>query len=227
MRKLGNVLWGLVFIIVGGILALNALEMTNINIFFSGWWTLFIIVPCFIGLIKDTDKTGNLIGLMIGVVLLLACQDLVDFNMIWKLMFPAILIVIGISFLFKDAFHGKINREIKKLNANSKDAQEFCSTFGGQTVDFTNEEFKGAELNAVFGEVRCDLTEAIIKKDQVINATAIFGGIVILAPKDVNVKIKSTPIFGGVTNKVRNHYNEKNPTIYINATSVFGGVEIK
>lgn len=55
--KKTNILWGLVFIILGVIFGLNALEITNINIFFSGWWTLFIIVPSFIDLFKKNDKT--------------------------------------------------------------------------------------------------------------------------------------------------------------------------
>ena len=48
MNKISSLLWGLVFIIVGVIFGLNALDITNINVFFDGWWTLFIIIPCFI-----------------------------------------------------------------------------------------------------------------------------------------------------------------------------------
>ena len=59
MNKISNLLWGLVFVVLGVIFGLNALEITDINVFFDGWWTLFIIVPCFIGLFKDEDKTGN------------------------------------------------------------------------------------------------------------------------------------------------------------------------
>ena len=44
---------GICFYYSGVIFGLNALEITDINIFFDGWWTLFIIVPCFIGLFKD------------------------------------------------------------------------------------------------------------------------------------------------------------------------------
>ena len=97
MKKFGNVLWGIVLIVIGLIIGGNALGITNINIFFDGWWTLFIIIPCFIGLLKDNEKTGNLIGLLIGVALLLACQDVLDFDLIWKLAFPTILVVIGVS----------------------------------------------------------------------------------------------------------------------------------
>lgn len=227
MKKFGNILWGLVFIVVGCIIGLNALGITDIDIFFDGWWTLFIIIPCFIGLFKDSEKTGNLIGLLIGVVLLLSCQGLLQFDMVWKLLVPAILIAIGLSFIFKDTINTKINSEIKKLNQNKKGDTEYSATFGGQDVKLDNEEFKGADLTAVFGGVKCDLTKSIITSDQVINANAIFGGIEIYVPSNVQIKVKSTPIFGGVTNKTTQKIDDNSHTIYINAVSIFGGVEIK
>lgn len=51
---------------------------------------------------KLNEKTGNLIGLLIGVALLLACQDILDFDLIWELAFPAILVEIGLLIIFKD-----------------------------------------------------------------------------------------------------------------------------
>ena len=59
MKKFGNVLWGIVLIIIGLIIGGNALGITDINIFFDGWWTMFIIIPCFIGLFKEEDKIGK------------------------------------------------------------------------------------------------------------------------------------------------------------------------
>ena len=53
MTKLSKILWGVVLILVGGIFALNAFGVTDVEVFFDGWWTLFIIVPCFIGGISD------------------------------------------------------------------------------------------------------------------------------------------------------------------------------
>ena len=145
MKKFGNVLWGVVLIVIGSIIGGNALGITNINIFFDGWWTLFIIIPCFIGLFKDNEKTGNLIGLLIGVALLLACQDILDFGLIWKLAFPAILVAIGLSIIFKDALGGKVNSEIKKLNEKRNGENSYCATFAGQNVNFDGEKLKKKE----------------------------------------------------------------------------------
>ena len=225
MIKISNILWGLVFIVAGVIFGLNALNITDINIFFDGWWTLFIIVPCFIGLFKDEDKSSNLIGLVIGICLLLGCINIIEFALIWKLMVPVILVMIGLSFIFKDTLNSKIKKEIKKLNKT--ETKEYCSCFSGQTIDFNNEEFKGCTISAIFGGVKCDLKNAIIKNDVVINATSIFGGITIYVPEGVNVKISATSIFGGVSDERKNKTKNNEYTIYINTTSMFGGIEIK
>lgn len=226
MKKVESILWGIIFIIIGLIIAGNVLGITKINIFFSGWWTLFIIIPCFIGLFKDNRKTGNIIGIIIGLAFLLACQDILRFDLVWKLLFPSILIIIGISFIFKDTIGGKISKEIKELNKN-RNSNEYCATFSEQNVKFDDEQFTGTDLTAVFGGVKCDLRKAIIEENQIINATSIFGGIEIFVPENVKVKIKSTPIFGGVSDKTIQCKEEQAHIIYINATCVFGGVEVK
>lgn len=185
-------------------------------------------MPCFIGLFKEREKTGNIIGLLVGVALLLCCQDILNFDMVWKLALPAILIIIGLSFIFKDTFDHKVNEEIKKLNkANNKD-NEYCATFSGQNVNFDGEKFTGANLTAVFGGVKCDLRNAIIENDVLINVSSIFGGVEISVPDNVKVKIKSSSIFGGVDEKKKNQVESPDAhTIYINATCIFGGAEIK
>ena len=225
MRKFGNILWGIVFIVIGLVWALNAMGITDISIFFRGWWTLFIIVPCGIGIFREQEKTGNIIGLFIGLALLLASNGWVSINLIFKLIVPFILVCIGLSIIFKDTINKKINEKIKQFNKEG--LEEYYATFSGQKINMANEDFKGANLNAVFGGIELDLRGSIIKKEQIITASAIFGGIEIYAPADINVKVKSTPIFGGVSNKTIITKGDDIPTIYVNAFCLFGGVEIK
>ena len=217
-------IWGIIFIIIGLVLGVNALGIAKIDIFFDGWGTLFIIIPCLVGLFKDKDKTGSIIGILIGVVLLLSTQGILDFEIAWKLALPTILILIGLSIILKNTINKKDFETIKKLNNDSK--EEVCATFTTQTIEYDDEKFKGTNLTAVFGAIKCDLRKAIIKKDIVINANATFGGIEIYIPENVNIKIKSTSIFGGVDEKKKNKV-EEGPTIYINANCLFGGVDIK
>ena len=225
MNNFKNVLWGIILVVLGVIIGTNSLGLTNIDLLFDGWWTLFIIVPCFIGLFTNSEKTGNIIGILIGVALFLGINDIIDFDKIWTLLLPLVIVVLGLSLIFKDTFNSKVSKEIKKINKENNKDNDYFAAFSGQNIDLNNEDFKGADLTAIFGGLKLDLRKANIDKDVVINASSIFGGIDILIPKDVNVKVKSTSLFGGVTNKKANNDNQK--TIYINALCMFGGVEIK
>ena len=139
-------------------------------------------------------------------------------------MIPVLLVLIGLSFIFKDTINRKVKSEIKNIEQNKDN--EYCAMFGEQNINFSNEEFKGCNLTAVFGEIECDMRDAIIKKDSVINISAIFGNVKIIVPDNVKIKVTGTPIFGGVTNKRKNN-KDSDKTIYINATCLFGGVDIK
>lgn len=168
---------------------------------------------------------ASFIGLVIGIALLLCTQGIVTFSLIRKLILPFIFIMIGISFIFKDFFNSKINEKIKSLNKSG--LKEYAATFGENKVDMSNEVFDGADLTAVFGGVELNLNNSEIKDEQIVNATAVFGGITIKVPQNVNVKVKSTSIFGGVDNKIKNINGENVPTVYVNAFCMFGGVDIK
>ena len=226
MKNFKGALLGVILVCIGIILCLNEFGVTDIDIFFKGWWTLFIIVPSLMSIFSDKEKTGGIIGLFIGVILLLSVNDVIDFDIILKLIFPAILVCIGLSIISKNIVNKDVSKKIDELNEKSIKGGTYCSTFSSQNIN-VDEEFGGCKLDAIFGGIKLDLRNAKIKKDVVINASAIFGGIDILVPDGVTVKIKSTSIFGGASNKAKNETNEKAHTIYVNATCLFGGVDVK
>ena len=225
MKKFSSVIWGIVLIAAGLLFALNALNITNINIFFDGWWTLFIIVPCAVGLFTEREKTGNIIGIAVGVFLLLCCQGILSFSMLWKLLVPAIIVIVGLKLVLTGLFGNKGNEIIKQLKLEGKEPNTGCATFSGCDMNYDGQVFEGAELTAVVGGIKCDLRNAIIEKDCAIQVSAIFGGIDIFVPEGLNVKVNSNSIFGGVSNKTAVYQNA--PTIYISGTCMFGGVDIK
>ena len=174
MKSLSKILWGVILVVIGIIFALNSLGIASINIFFKGWWTLFIIVPCFIGVFKEGSKTGDIIGLIIGIILLLAARDIITFGLVLKLIIPIILISIGISLIFGDTFKKRINEKIKEVN--DEDFDNIIATFSNQKVVEEN-KFKNTKLDAIFGGIDLDLRNAKLSSDTVIKATSIFGGI--------------------------------------------------
>lgn len=222
--KMSNVIWGLIFILVGVGFAGNAFGLWDFNLFFRGWWTLFIIVPCAMSLIKNGYNTGAVVGLGIGVMFFLSATSLFDTRVVGKLILPVIFVLIGVNLIFKNVFHRERNRI--GVDYQGGDA-EYSAVFSGGQYKFAGERFMGTTINAVFGGIDLDLRDAIIEEDVVINATAIFGGIDILVPSNVKVKVSNVPIFGGVDNKASYSSDPMAPTIYLNSTCMFGGIDIK
>lgn len=227
MKKTKGIIWGLVLIAIGVILAGNWLNIFDIDLFFDGWWTLFIIVPCSIGLITDKDKGGSLIGILVGVLLLLACQKVIDFDMFWKILVPTIIIICGLSLIFRSIFGRRITEDIEELNKKISKDGTITAIFSGQNIVLDDQEFKGANLEAVFGSIELDLRKAKIKEDVVINASTVFGGIELIVSDDVNVVLKSNSVFGGADNNKKDNSKDKKHTVYVNATCIFGGLDIK
>ena len=225
MKKASNILWGLLFIAIGIVWILNVTGILDVNLFFRGWWTLFIIIPSIFSIVEKPKDTTGYIFLVIGLILLALARDLISFVLIAKIILPLVLIFIGLSIIFKDVFNGKVS---KKINEIDKDGMEiYSATFSDNKVKLSGDEFKNAKLDATFGSVTLDLSDCNITKDGVITASAIFAGVDIIVPDNVNVKVKSTGIFGGTDNKSRNKNDEKRKTLYIDSFALFGGVEIK
>lgn len=223
-NSVGNLFWGILLVVIGLGFAGNVFGLWNFELFFAGWWTLFIIVPCAISMIQNGIQLWNTIGLGIGVLLFVSQQGYFNGQLLGDLIFPIIIIAIGLSIMFKE----KLSKNAKQIQSMSKDGlADYSAVFGGQELNFPGDEFKGASLTAIFGSINLDLRQAIINEDIYVSTTAVFGGIEIMLPNNVRVEISSTPIFGGISNKANKPLGENPPTIYINSTNIFGGTEVK
>ena len=151
MKKVNRVLLGIVLIAVGVILALNVVGISQINVFFDGWWTLLIIVPCFLGLFTARKKSLNLLGILLGVLLLLCCQGILSYAAFWKLLLPIAIVIIGLKMVFSGVFGIKTNKIMKQLKLEGKKPRYVCATFSGCDMRCDGEVFEGAELTAAFG----------------------------------------------------------------------------
>ncbi|MDY4784676.1 LiaF transmembrane domain-containing protein [Pygmaiobacter massiliensis] len=224
-KRIGSVLWGVAFIIAGLGFAGNAFSIWDFDIFFDGWWTLFIIIPAIISMVENGPNTGNSIWLIVGGVLLLSAQDIIDGRIVGKLFFPVILVLIGFSIIFGNRVRQSVPQSAF-ASVPVGGVPGYNAIFSGNDVRWPAEQFTGASLSAVFGGVTLDLRNAIITEDVVINSTCIFAGIDIYVPQNVQVKVAGVPVFGGVDNKAANAAPNA-PTVYVNSTCIFGGVDIK
>ena len=205
MKKFQNSIIGILLIIVGTILGLNAFHITHINLFFEGWWTLFIIIPSLCGIFTERDKTASLIGLFIGVYLLLSCQGIISFHFLWKLFLPLVLIILGIQILFKNSF---------SKNNSSK-------------YNFDYQTYAGGNYDVSFGGMTLDLRKANFESETMINVSVLFAGVDLYLPEDVNLQIESSSFFGGVDRHQRTNKESNTKIVILKAHCVFGGINIR
>lgn len=225
MRNIRKIIWGSVLIAAAVIIALNSFNVIDFDIFFDGWWTLFIIIPSLAGLFEKGKTTESLVGLGFGVLFLLWAQDIINFDIIWKIAFPLVIAVIGIKMIVSSVRKDKTHKIYEKMKSEGRAAQNGAAIFSGTEMDFSNVVFDGADLTAIFGGVECDLRNAIIDRDTVIKVCVIFGGIDIQVPDNVRIVTNITSVFGGT--EVNKNNTAGVHTIYIEGMCIFGGVEVK
>lgn len=209
-----SMFWGILLIVVGILFLGRNMNWWDFSIFFDGWWTLFLIVPSIISLVRREGVASSFLILALGVLMLLASQNVIEWSMIWKIFVPLIIIVVGLSIIFG-------NRRVCKPKANAK---EYVAIFSGvdEMIGKIESDFK---VTSVFGGVELDMRDVKLGQDLVIDCFTLFGGIDIRLPQGVKVEINGLPIFGGVESKYRNN-DEAKVTIYINHTTIFGGVDL-
>ncbi len=224
MKKKSQNSWlGIALIVIGAYFILGMVFDFSIDL--DGAWTLFIIIPSIIALKKDGFKPMPAIGLGIGILFFLSARDIVSFGTSIKLIIPIALIIWGISILSG----GKnIRKRISESNIESNDnLPEYSAIFSEQRIICSNEVYAGANVNAIMGSALLNLKEAYISEDVMTNCSAIFGGITISVPANVNISVSCVPIFGGIDNRASKRSIPGAPTIYVNATCVFGGIDIR
>lgn len=222
MKKLTGIIIGAILIACGVIYALSAFGIADINVSLDGWWTFFIIIPCLNGLFTSKDKLGNFIGLAVGVLLLLAAQGVFEYNMIWKIIVPTIIIMLGIKLIVKSTLPQN------KIENTEKCQKENMAAFSEQIFEYDDEEITVAKIGAVFGGAKCNLTNAKIKEGSQLDVLCVFGGTDIIVPENVNVKINTFCLFGGISDKRAVKSADKdNVTLNINGFCLFGGADIK
>ena len=229
MKQLKPIIWGIAIIALGVIFGGNALGLFNLNVFFDGWWILFIIVPSVISFFTEKDKLMSLGTLAAGIILLLAAQNVFSYDVAWKAILAVFLIIIGLSIIIKSTFHNKNDEEVAKKIKDLGDGKTMDSQmaiFSGSDRIYQDETFSGSNLVAVFGGVSLNLKKAKIEKDTVIKAFTLFGGIDIIVPDNVKVKLKSGFIFGGFSDERKNISEKGKYTIYIDAAGGFGGINV-
>lgn len=103
------------------------------------------------------------------------------------------------------------------------------SIFGSGDHIVLDPEFKGGELNAVFGGLSLDLRRTSLPEGETrLDINAVFGGITIFVPSDWYVETHLDAVFGGFQdNRMPKEPLDKTRKLIITGSCVFGGGEIR
>lgn len=210
-------------IIIGAIFLLQSLNIMHLGHFVGEWWPVILVVVGFMKM-QTEDRRNGMILFIVGLVLLSATLDFINWGSIFRL-WPLAILYVGVSMLLRS--QGKSGISFSSHSTTEDDFVKASAIFSGVEKSVQTEEFKGATIMALFGGVELDLTEAkAIESGCVINATALFGGAEIRVPENWNVIINGTPIFGGIEDKTKGAGPEA-INVTLNSMVAFGGLEVR
>lgn len=216
----GRLFVGVILLSLGLLWGLDAAGALDAGEIIADWWPLALVLAAALMFVANPGRwLLPLIVLVVAVVLLLTTSGIVEAN-IWQFVWPAILIVIGLSFLF--------GRSLGSQQTSSEDTISQFVLFSGSEIANHSDRFSGGSVSAVFGGTDVDLRNAGLADGAELEVFTAFGGVEIRVPEGWNVDIRGFPIFGGfenVTSKERLPAGA--PKLVVQATCLFGGIEVK
>ncbi len=106
--------------------------------------------------------------------------------------------------------------------------QRVSAFFSNNYVNYpANQRIKGASVSSTFGDVKLDISKAILMKNTEVYVSSVFGNAQIIVPKGVNVELKGIPVFGSFTEEHPGEVNPYAPTVRVNGSCLFGNISIK
>ncbi|MEG0296012.1 MAG: LiaF-related protein [Clostridium sp.] len=232
-RKLASTLMGVFVILIGLLFLAKAFGFLG-DIDFSGWWTLFLIVPAVYSMVSTGVRWHNIFMLGIGIVFLLKQRGYIEDVNIGYIVLAMVAISIGMGLVTgkTDSYNRWDFKGMDKVTLEDENYLNSTVIFSGTEKRIRSDNFKGGNITTIFGGSEIDLSEVIINETIVIECTSIFGGIDIKLPVGYEIKEDIANIFGGTDihrNKNKNAYeNEavKKGVIVVKGASIFSGIDI-
>ena len=221
MKKLSSrIIAGVIIIIVGVTMLLNNIGITHFDNIISIWWPLLFVLA---GIVVFIDNPRSylwaFILVLFGTLWQLEKLTIIQFSP-WQIVWPAIIIAVGISITFSRREWG-----LKKMNKDER--HDSTAILAGSDVKSSSPDFKGGKVTAIMGGAEYDLREAIIKKNATLEVFAFWGGIEIRVPKGVAVKNQTNNILGGTEDSSSAPEDRDAPVLHVVGDVIMSGVEIK
>ena len=247
-RSENRILAGLMLVIIGGLLLINALHIMVFPSWFFSWPMILIAIGLFSGL-RHNFKGGFWIILLLFGIFSLA-DDINPSLNLDRFIAPFIIIAVGLIFILRpkrshwrkwkyehrDAWRSSHVIEentpsvsYESMATDRRDFIDITAIFGGVKKNILSKNFKGGDIVTFMGGSEINLSQADFNGRVVIDTTNIFGGTKLIVPSSWDVQSDVTAIFGGVDDKrqVVGVNMDPNKVLILDGTCMFGGIEIR
>jgi hypothetical protein len=195
-------------------------------------WQVWPAIPMWAGLLHLFAGRGRgarcwgLVLLAFGVAVGAHYLGVVPLE--WKLVWPLLLIGVGLLVLVGGAF-GRRRAARADTAANNASTVDVHAVFGGREEQIDAQDFRGGRVHCRLGGYKLDLTRAEIDGDEaVLDVNLVMGGLEVIVPRRWRVRTEVSAIMGGVEDKTRT--DEVGPNakrLVVRGNVVMGGVEVK
>jgi len=211
-------------------------------------WQMLLIFIGVINLFKRKLVSGVILVFVGGFFIIPKVFPVLD-NNYQQNFWPLILIAAGIVIVLHRVFNPKYFNDFwnadwrqhryhhrrhqnpfeQKTWTTNSDGFSKNSVFGSGDHIVLDPEFKGGELNAVFGGITLDLRRTNLPVGEThLDINAVFGGITIYAPSDWYVETHLDAVFGGFQdNRMPKEPLDTTKKLIITGSCVFGGGELR
>ena len=228
-RGTSGLFWG-AFLVLGGVaLLLDHIGIISVDRLWRFWPLLLVCA----GIPNIMSRERRLWGILLitgGVLFQLNELGIGHFR--WNDIWPILLIATGLMLMW-GAIEVRRKPSTPPVGGDPRTTLSEMAVFGGIERRVTTQDFQGGHINAVFGGVEIDLTDANMQAEEAtLEINAIFGGVELRVPETWQVAFRGTPIFGGISDKTRvgrtvDLTDPRHKLLVLTGAVIFGGVEIK
>lgn len=232
-NKEGRYVFGIVLIIVGGLLFASKAGYLIPKWIFS-WPMILIAVGFAIGVSHRFRGTGWLWPMGIGAFFLAerAFPEYFPREYFW----PVFMVIAGLFLLFGPKGRGRWQQnssysntqepEQTATNTSGADKLDESTVFGNLRKFVISKNFRGGEVSTVFGSAEINLLQADFEHPPKLELNAVFGSIRLIVPSHWQLKMENSAVLGGVEDKRPQHSIYSDKIMYLEANAVFGGIQI-
>lgn len=216
---------GALILTFGLTLLANNLGWTDMRSVSRQFWPFALVIFGVASLFNDRQGSTfwGLVLIVAGMWIYASQRDWIQVSF-WAVFGPTVLILIGGTVVWR----ALVNPHPRPVD--DADASGYINSF---SVMSGNEHkpvtpFSGANLGAVMGAVKLDLSAAEIKGDTaVIDVFLVMGGVEIYAPREWEVRAKVTNLMGATVDKRRPAQTSSGKVLVVRGFVFMGGLEIK